>query len=306
MKILVYGIGAMGSIYASLLSRSSNEVFVVDPWKEHISEIKKNGLKIEGASGNYTYKNINASFSIPKKIKFDLIIIATKASGVKKAAQDIKEFTNNKTIIISIQNGIGSTDDLKLYIPKNNIIIGVADGFGASIVKPGYIHHNAMKLIRLGELDSKVTERLNLICDLWSKAGFNVLAYDNINQLIWEKFICNVTFSAPCTVYECSVGEIINNNDYWKVASGCALEAFEIATKKNIPLSFDAPIEYVRNFGLKMPKAKPSMYLDHLSKRKSEIDFINGRVEIMGEKLNIKTPYNFILSSIIRQKELVF
>ncbi|GIR79637.1 MAG: hypothetical protein CM15mP81_11470 [Alphaproteobacteria bacterium] len=121
-----------------------------------------------------------------------------------------------------------------------------------------------MKLIRLGELDNKVTERLNLICDLWSKAGFNVLAYDNINQLIWEKFICNVTFSAPCTVYECSVGEIINNHDYWKVASGCALEAFEIATKKNIPLSFDAPIEYVRNFGLKMPKAKPSMYLDHL------------------------------------------
>ena len=157
-----------------------------------------------------------------------MIIIATKASGVKKAAQDIKEFTNNKTIIISIQNGIGSTDDLKLYIPKNNIIIGVADGFGASIVKPGHIHHNAMKLIRLGELDNKVTERLNIICDLWSKAGFNVLAYDNINQLIWEKFICNVTFSAPCAVYECSVGEIINNHDYWKVASGCALEAFEI------------------------------------------------------------------------------
>ena len=73
MKILVYGIGAMGSLYASLLSRSSNEVFVVDPWKEHISEIKKNGLKIEGASGNYTYKNINASFSIPKKIKFDTL-----------------------------------------------------------------------------------------------------------------------------------------------------------------------------------------------------------------------------------------
>ena len=44
----------------------------------------------------------------------------------------------------------------------------------------------------------------------------------------------------------------------------------------------------------------------HLSKRKSEIDFINGRVEIMGEELNIKTPYNFILSSIVRQKELVF
>ena len=305
MKILVYGIGAMGSIYSSLLSKS-NEVYVVDPWKEHILEIQKNGLKIEGASGNRTYRNLNASCSIPKQLKFDLIIIATKASGVIQAAQEIQKSKIHETIILSIQNGVGSTDDLKTLIPKNNIIIGVADGFGASIIKPGNVHHNAMKLIRLGELDNKTTERLNLVCDLWSKAGFNVSTYNNMNQLIWEKFICNVTFSAPCTVYQCSVGEIIKNNDFWKIATGCALEAYEIAIMKNIPLSFNDPIEYVKNFGLKMPKAKPSMYLDHLSKRKSEIDFINGRVEIMGRELNINTPYNFILSSIVRQKELAF
>ena len=305
MKILVYGIGAMGSIYSSLLSKS-NEVYVVDPWKEHILEIQKNGLKIEGASGNRTYRNLNASCSIPKQLKFDLIIIATKASGVIQAAQEIQKSKIHETIILSIQNGMGSTDDLKNLIPKNNILIGVADGFGASIIKPGHVHHNAMKLIRLGELDNKTTERLNLVCNLWSKAGFNVSTYNNMNQLIWEKFICNVTFSAPCTVYQCSVGEIIENNDFWKIATGCALEAYEIAIRKNIPLSFNDPIEYVKNFGFKMPKAKPSMYLDHLSKRKSEIDFINGRVEIMGPELNINTPYNFILSSIVRQKELAF
>ena len=43
-----------------------------------------------------------------------------------------------------------------------------------------------------------------------------------------------------------------------------------------------------------------------ISNLDEKIEFINGRVEIMGEKLNIKTPYNFILSSIVRQKELVF
>ena len=75
MKILVYGIGAMGSIYASLLSRSNNEVFVVDPWKEHISEIKKNGLRIEGASGNFTYKNINASFSMHETFCFNTLAL---------------------------------------------------------------------------------------------------------------------------------------------------------------------------------------------------------------------------------------
>ena len=55
-----------------------------------------------------------------------------------------------------------------------------------------------------------------------------------------------------------------------------------------------------------MPNAKPSMLLDHLSKRKSEIDFINGRIELMGKEVGIKTPYNFILSSIVKNKEQTF
>ena len=40
MKILVYGIGAMGSIYASLMADAGNNVFVVDKWEEHINKIQ--------------------------------------------------------------------------------------------------------------------------------------------------------------------------------------------------------------------------------------------------------------------------
>ena len=40
-------------------------------------------------------------------------------------------------------------------------MVGVADGFGASIINPGHIHHNAMKLIRFGELEGGKTKRLN-------------------------------------------------------------------------------------------------------------------------------------------------
>ena len=306
MNILIYGIGAMGSIYASQLSKQGNKVFVIDKWEEHINEINKNGLKVEGASGNNIYKSLIASTKVPQNINFDIIVISTKASGVKNAASELRTIVKDNTIVISIQNGIGSSDEIGNHIPKKHLMTGVADGFGASIIKPGHIHHNAMKLIRFGELDGGITKRLNLIKDLWLKAGFNVAAYENINQLIWEKFICNVTFSAPCTVYNCSVGELIKNKSYWKVASGCTLEAYEISKLKGITLSFDKPLKYVKDFGEKMPNAKPSMLLDHLSKRKSEIDFINGRVELMGKEVGVKTPYNFILSSIVRNNELKF
>ena len=232
--------------------------------------------------------------------------MSTKASGVGRAGFDIKNFINNDTIVLTIQNGLGSSDEIINYIPQSNILLDVADGFGASIIEPGRIHHNSMKLIRIGEFSGGISKRLKLIEAIWSDAGFNVKAYEDINQLIWEKFICNVTFSAPCTVYNCTIGQLMKSEKLWRVAIGCTKEAHKIACLKDVPLSFNDPIKYVMEFGKKMPSAKPSMLLDHLSRRKSEIDFINGRVEIMGKELNIKTPYNFILSSIVRQKELVF
>ena len=44
MKIAVIGAGAMGSIYASFLSKNNNEVLVIDIWEEHLKAIKKFGI----------------------------------------------------------------------------------------------------------------------------------------------------------------------------------------------------------------------------------------------------------------------
>ena len=63
----------MGSIYASLLSQKGNKVFAIDKWEEHINEINKNGLKVEGASGNNIYKSLIASTKVPQDINFDVI-----------------------------------------------------------------------------------------------------------------------------------------------------------------------------------------------------------------------------------------
>ena len=60
MKIAVVGCGAMGSVYAGLLAAVGHDIWAIDAWNEHIESIKKNGLRLEGASGDRTVK-INAS-----------------------------------------------------------------------------------------------------------------------------------------------------------------------------------------------------------------------------------------------------
>ena len=49
------------------------------------------------------------------------------------------------------------------------------------------------------------------------------------SSLSGEKFICNVTFSAPCTVFGGTIGEVMADPHAWKIALTCGLEADAVA-----------------------------------------------------------------------------
>ena len=303
MKISIIGGGAMGSIYAALMAGTQNEITLIDSWSEHINKIKTTGLKVEGASGKRVIHNINASTDINEAKGSELYIISTKTSQVAEVAAKIQKFFKAKEKILTIQNGLGSGDEVAQYINPNNIFIGVAEGFGASVVAPGQVHHNSMKLIRIGELIRNDFSRAQELTEIWTASGFEAKAFKDINQLVWEKFICNVTFSGPCTVFEITLGELMSVPEYWGIALSCMREAYKIGVKKSVSFSFDDPVKYVTDFGERMPKAKPSMLLDHEQKRFSEINAINGMAVKLGKKLGMATPYNEVITTIINHRE---
>jgi len=306
MKIAVMGVGAMGSIYAALLADAGHEVWAVDTWTHHVDAINANGLRVEGASGDRTVKNLRATTRIEDVGTCDLCLIATKASGAGPAAKAAAAVIGSDALVLTIQNGLGSGERIAQHIPVDNVLLGVADGFGASMKGPGHAHHSAMKLIRIGEINGGLTDRLQRVEKIWQGAGFNVKSFENITQLIWEKFLCNVTFSAACATFNTTVGELMAHPDYWPIALGAMSEAFAIAKAKGVPLSFEDPVAYVTTFGSSMPHARPSMLLDHLAGRASELDAINGIVPVMGRELGIPTPFNDTLTAVLRQQEATF
>ncbi len=303
MKISIIGGGAMGSIYAALMAGGKNEITLIDSWAEHINTIKTKGLKVKGASGKRLIHNINASTDINEAKGSELYIISTKTSQVREVASQLKNFVKDGEQILTIQNGLGSGDEVAKYLNPKNIFIGVAEGFGASVMAPGQVHHNSMKLIRIGEMIEEDFSRVKELTKLWTKSGFKAKAFEDINQLVWEKFICNVTFSGPCTVFEITLGELMSIPEYWNVALNCMWEAYELGMKKSISFSFDDPVKYVTKFGKRMPKAKPSMLLDHEQKRFSEIGAINGMVVKLGKNMGMATPYNEVVTTIVTHKE---
>ena len=302
MKIAVVGAGAMGSIYAGLLADAGNEVCVVDKWQEHIDAIRKNGLRVAGASGDRVVK-LQATTETTDVGEVDLLIIATKAMHAEAAATSARSLLTPESTVLTIQNGLGSVEKVAQALELESVVTGVAGGFGASVVGPGHVHHNSMQLIRLGEANGPITPRLKRLTEVWSAAGFNVKAFDDIDQLVWEKLICNATYSGPCTVMERTLGEVIADAEAWKVASGCAVEAFEVAGALSIALSFGDPVQYVRDFGAQMPDAVPSMLLDYRAGRRSEIEVINGSIPRMASRVDMRAPYNEAITALVLAKE---
>ena len=168
---------------------------------------------------------------------------------------------------------------------------------------PGHAHHNGWELVRLGELSGPISPRLEKIAEVWRSGGFKVKCFDDIDQLVWEKLICNVCYSGTCTIMNSTIIQVIENVDAWACASGCAQEAFEVAKARGIRLDFNDPVEYVRAFGMKIPQARPSMLLDHLAGRMSEIDAINGAIPVAAQACSVAAPWNTAVSTLVRAKE---
>ncbi len=305
-KIAVIGVGAMGSIYAAFMAEAGHMVWAVDTWVEHVRFINDSGLQVEGASGNRMVRGIRAVSNLEAADTCDLYVIATKGSDVGAAARDVAKFARSDALVLTIQNGLGAGERIAKHLSMENVLLGVADGFGASVKGPGHVHHNAMKLIRLGEMAGGITKRLITLATLWQDAGFNAETFENIHQLIWEKFLCNVTLSAPCTVFDCTLGELMASPEWREVAIGCMQEAYACGLAEGIEFSFADPVQYVTDFAAMMPSASPSMRLDHIEQRISEIDSINGIVPEVAARHGFSAPYNKTLSAIVRAQEALF
>jgi 2-dehydropantoate 2-reductase len=306
MKIAVVGTGAMGSVYAGLLGLGGHEVWAIDTWDAHVEAIARHGLRVTGASGDHVVDTLHVGRTPGDAGACDLWLIGTKAADVDGVAAGIAPLLRRDDLVMAFQNGLGAGERVAARIADEHVLIGIAEGFGSSIPQPGHVHHEGMRLIRIGEPHGSVTDRLLALEQLWRDAGFHVKAFADIDQMIWQKFLCNVTLSAPTAAFDVTVGELMADPELWAVALGCAREAWDVGIAAGVDFGFDDPIRYVSEFAAEIPNASPSMRLDHLARRHSEVDVINGGVIDLGHRLGIATPYNQTLCAVLRRREASF
>jgi 2-dehydropantoate 2-reductase len=304
MKIAIVGCGAMGSVYAALLASAGNDVLAIDPWEAHVNAIVREGLRVEGASGDRTVR-IRALTRAPEE-RMDLAIVASKAAHVAGAAQEARKLLGPDTVVLTIQNGLGSADTVAEIVGADRLAVGIAAAFGASVRSPGHVHHNGMEVVRMGPYAGLAVDRLERVAAVWREAGFRAEAVPDVAAMQWEKLICNVAYSAPCALTGLTIGEVMDDPGVGAVSRGAAQEAWRVALARGIAVSVQDPVEHVRAFGARIPHAKPSVLLDHEERRQSEIDVINGAIPREAAKAGMEAPVNAMITTLVKGKERTF
>jgi 2-dehydropantoate 2-reductase len=302
MRIAVVGAGAMGSVYAALFASAGNDVWAVDVDAAHVEAIRTHGLRVEGASGDRTVR-IGAATDPAEVGEVELVVIATKSMHAAAAARLASPLFGDPTTVLTIQNGLGADEAVAEVIGGEALMVGVAGGFGASVLAPGHVHHHGLELVRLGEYAGPATERTERIADVWREAGFSVRTYDDVPRLQWEKLICNACYSGLCGVLELTVGEVIDDPHAWTIATRCAQEALDVARASGVVLEIDDCGRYVRDYGSAIRGAQPSVLLDLLAGRPTEVEWINGSVPREGAKVGVPAPANEMITTLVLAKE---
>ena len=261
--IAVVGCGAMGSIYAGLLAAAGNEVIAIDRSVEHVDAITRHGLRVSGASGDRTVA-LEARTDIPDRV-VDLVILSVKAGQVEAAAKSLGTLVGPETLVLTIQNGLGSADLVAATVGADRLLVGVAQGFGASRPEPGHVHHNDMKAIRIGGHAGLSADAAERIAALWRDAGFDAEATHDIVAVQWEKLICNVAYSAVCALTATTLGEVVDHPELGGVSRATAIEAWSTA----------------RALGVK-------------------IDVINGAIPREAARVGLGAPVNDTLTALVR------
>ncbi len=299
--VVVLGAGAMGSLFGGLLAEGGLEVTLVDPWKEHIEKIKKDGLQIVGFGGD-RFIPIDATCNAAEVTSADIVFVQCKANFNAPAAASVQHLfsENTDTVAISFQNGLGNEEELAEYFGADRVLGGLT-AQGANVEAPGIIRNHAELPSYIGEMAGGVSDRTRKIAATLSAGGLPTEPSENIRQDIWRKLMANIAISAVSGITGLNIGQIFNQHLADDVSYMALDEAVAVANAAGVNLSAADAKEILGKIAGPngTPGNKSSLRIDIENERPSEIDYINGAVVKLGKKHNVPVPINETLVTLV-------
>jgi 2-dehydropantoate 2-reductase len=303
MKIAVLGAGSLGCAMGGVLTEAGHEVWLINRHADRVEHLRRHGLvmRVDGVDRRVA---VRAALRAQEVGPVDLVIVLVKSFHTDEAMAGALALIGRQTDVLSLQNGLGHEDILTRHVGRERVLVG-RTYVGGSPLGPGHViaaYHG--KDTHLGELDGTLSERVVRIADAFNAAGLQTVVSSNILGTVWDKLLINVATGAITAITGLTYGQLYEQPQLQALGVSAVEEAMAVARARGIALSINDPLFAWNKAGAGLGADFKTSMLQSIEKGSvTEIDYVNGAVVALGERLGVATPVNRSLVALVKGLE---
>jgi 2-dehydropantoate 2-reductase len=299
MRIAIIGSGGVGGYLGARLAASGRDVTFLARGA-HLASIQEHGLALQSALGDVLIRPARASNDPAAVGPVDLVLFAVKLYDTEDAAAAIRPLMGRHTGVLTLQNGVDSTETLARVLGPAHVIGGVAN-IASVIAEPGVIRHTGtMANLVLGELNGERTERVEAVAAALQAAKVEHRVSADIQRDIWDKMVFLATFAGVTALMRLPIGPIREDAETRAMLRAGLDEAYAVARAKGIGLPDDFVHRTLARCDGLPYEMKSSMLQDLERGRRLELPWLSGAIVRLGEEFGVPTTTHAFLTTALK------
>jgi len=300
MRVCIVGCGALGSVIGAHLALLGDvEVYAYDVSTEHVRAIREGGLQISGAA-DFSVR-VHATSDAHDIPPCDFGVFATKSPYTRAAVEQTAHIFENAVAACSVQNGLGNEEIIAERVKR---VIRGATTMAAHSRGPGHTGFEFYSELWIGPFEPSGTsyESVEQLANLMNRSGLRVVPMRDGRGAQWTKLIFNSAANPVGALTRLHHGAAARFAPSAALYEALLREGESLARALGISLHGDPRVMMAE--GARAPgKRNVSMLLDVLGQRPTEVDFINGAIADLGEKLAVPVPLNRAMWQLVKGLE---
>lgn len=292
----IVGLGALGVLFGQRLLKNGADVRVIAD-EARAERYQKQGVICNGTPVNFRYETPKAAKPV------DLMIFATKESGLRGAMETASGFIGENTLMLSVLNGVSSEETIAARFGERNVIYCTAQGMDAVKVGNALTYAHAGMIVLGEKQPGGISPRVQQIADFLNTHGVTAQPVGDMVRRQWGKLMLNVGINQTVMVFEGDYGTVQKPGKPREIMLAAMREVQKLAALEGYPISDAEFDDWVNLADSLSPAGKPSMRQDGEAHRKSEVELFAGTIIRRAEKFGLDVPVNRWLYDTVKQME---
>lgn len=297
----VIGLGALGTLYAQLLTKAlGKERVLVLADSRRVERYRRETLSFNGRPCDFNYTD---AATVHRPV--DLLLFAVKFGGLADSIDTCRHLVGPDTTLLSVLNGISSEQVLGDAFTPEQVVWCVAQKMSA-LKEGSQVTVNPIGELAIGVPAGQNDTHLRRLAAFFDSIRFPCSLPEDIRTHMWSKLLCNTGCNQSTMVFQCGYGGLQVPGQARDTMLGAMREVVTVANAEGVPLSEADIAHWTAIIDSFPPEGEPSMRQDGKARRKSEVELFAGTIRRLAEKHGIPVPVNDWLYQRVQEIEAAY